>query len=504
MDILAYYLPQFHRVPENDQWWGNGFTEWTAAKNAKPLYEGHYQPHEPWNDNYYNLLEKRTMQWQADLMHKYGIDGMCFYHYWFGEGQKILEKPAENLLKWTDIDMPFCFSWANQSWVHAWSNLKGFSWMSKQKELSSEKESSMIFQQKYGREKEWKNHFEYLLPFLKDERYIRYEGKPLIVIHVLNDVPCLYEMLKYWDKLAKENGLKGLYVAGGGQVGISYGVDVVMTHEPGDIKRILCNQNKNNGLVYYSYEEAYETILNQKYPPNDKMIYTAFCSYDTTPRYGMEGCVFQGSSPEIFGGYLAKLLAKNELEGIDLFFIDAWNEWGEGMHLEPDKKYGFKWLEAVQKAKRDYIKYKQDFVLKKERMDIEEYTGRCNSNKFEMYLNILSDWMYVREKNKKITLYLKKYNLYKILIYGYGVFAKHLIAECKKLGVSIVGIIDKETIPEIDEICTYHMDENIPKADGIIVTAFYYMKDICTEIRKYDKDIPIYSISEIVYEMLYL
>ena len=113
MDLLAYYLPQFHQVPENDQWWGEGFTEWTAAKNAKPLYEGHYQPHEPWNDNYYNLLEKETMKWQAKLMHRYSIDGMCFYHYWFGEGQKILERPAENLLKWTDIDMPFCFSWAN-------------------------------------------------------------------------------------------------------------------------------------------------------------------------------------------------------------------------------------------------------------------------------------------------------------------------------------------------------------------------------------------------------
>ena len=179
MKLLAYYLPQFHRVPENDNWWGEGFTEWTAAKKAKALFKGHYQPHEPWNDNYYNLLEKETMQWQAKLMHQYGIDGMCFYHYWFGEGEKILEKPAENLLKWIDIDMPFCFSWANQSWVQSWSKLKGFSWLSGQKEESSGNESSVIFQQKYGREEEWKVHFQYLLPFLKDKRYIQYDGKPL-------------------------------------------------------------------------------------------------------------------------------------------------------------------------------------------------------------------------------------------------------------------------------------------------------------------------------------
>lgn len=117
MKLFAYYLPQFHRVPENDRLWGEGFTEWKAAQDAKTLFEGHYQPHEPLNDNYYNLLKKETMQWQAELMHKYSIDGMCFYHYWFGEGKKILEMPAENLLKWTDIDMSFCFSWANQSWV---------------------------------------------------------------------------------------------------------------------------------------------------------------------------------------------------------------------------------------------------------------------------------------------------------------------------------------------------------------------------------------------------
>ena len=121
MKVLAMYLPQFHRVMENDQWWGTGFTEWTAAKGAEKLYEGHYQPRIPKNQYYYNLLDKDAMQWQAELMKKYHIDGMCIYHYWFKDSRRILEKPAENLLKWKNIEMPFCFYWANVTWARTWS-----------------------------------------------------------------------------------------------------------------------------------------------------------------------------------------------------------------------------------------------------------------------------------------------------------------------------------------------------------------------------------------------
>lgn len=127
MNVLAMYLPQFHRVRENDEWWGEGFTEWTTVRNAKKFFTDHYQPHEPLS--YYDLLEKKTMKQQEMLMHKYAVDGMCFYHYYFEKGRKILEKPAENLLKWKDVDMPFCFYWANESWKRSWSDLqKGNVW----------------------------------------------------------------------------------------------------------------------------------------------------------------------------------------------------------------------------------------------------------------------------------------------------------------------------------------------------------------------------------------
>ena len=134
MKILAMYLPQFHRVQENDEWWGEGFTEWTSVRSAKPLFPEHDQPHAPLHENYYDLMNPETMRWQADLMHHYGVDGMCFYHYYFKDGRRILERPAENLLHWKDIDMPFCFSWANEAWIRSWSRLtgsEGNAWASK-------------------------------------------------------------------------------------------------------------------------------------------------------------------------------------------------------------------------------------------------------------------------------------------------------------------------------------------------------------------------------------
>ena len=153
--IISMYLPQFHRVKENDEWWGEGFTEWTAAKQAHPLFENHYQPHIPLNQNYYDLLDKKTMQWQADLMKKYGIDGQCIYHYWFKNGRQILERPAENLLHWTDIDMPFFFCWANESWARTWSHLRNRTpWSTELEPKQKAGDNGVLLEQQYGEEKE--------------------------------------------------------------------------------------------------------------------------------------------------------------------------------------------------------------------------------------------------------------------------------------------------------------------------------------------------------------
>lgn len=184
MKTIAFYLPQFHRIPENDKWWGEGFTEWVNVKNAQPLFDGHEQPKMPFNKNYYDLTDVEVMKWQATLAKKYGIFGFCMYHYWF-DGHLLLEKPVENYLK-SDIDFPFCLCWPNEHWTNAW--VSG--------------ENKVLIEQRYGSEKEWRDHYNYLVPFFKDSRYIRKSGKILFVIYRPELISERKEMFECWNRWA--------------------------------------------------------------------------------------------------------------------------------------------------------------------------------------------------------------------------------------------------------------------------------------------------------------
>lgn len=171
MKVVALYLPQFHKVPENEAWWGKDFTDWVSTKNGFPVYKDHYQPHIPLNKNYYDLLDKNTMQWQSELMRKYQIDGFCFYHYWFNDDKQMLEKPAQNLLKWDDIDMPFCFCWANMSWARSWAKMKDADfWINEDEITTAEYGKALLIEQTYGEKANWEKHFNYLLKFFMDSR----------------------------------------------------------------------------------------------------------------------------------------------------------------------------------------------------------------------------------------------------------------------------------------------------------------------------------------------
>ena len=350
MKVFAIYLPQFHEIPENNAWWGKGFTEWTNVKAAKPIFKGHIQPIAPLNDNYYNLLDKETVEWQTQLMKSYGISGMIYYHYYF-EGKKLLEKPAENLLNWTDVDQPFFFCWANHSWNRAWKGSR-----------------EVILEQTYGDRKAWKAHFEYLLPFFKDPRYEKKDNKPLFMIYN-TDFSEKNEMLECFDMWCRENGFDGIYsielcktVTNNAlaafesnmspitqkcfltepAVGslLTYPFDKLYQRIILKLKTVLRAKGILRTVQVYDGDKIYKTMI-EKEPHGDKYIRGMFFGWDNTPRHSFRGYIISPPSKDVFMQY-ADMVKDDEY-----VFINAWNEWAEGMILEPTEHNGHKYLEWI-------------------------------------------------------------------------------------------------------------------------------------------------------------
>lgn len=386
MKIIAFYLPQFHNIPENDEWWGDGFTEWVNVKSAEPLFEGHYQPVIPLMNNYYNLLDDDVKIWQARIAKEHGIFGFCYYHYWFN-GKMLLEKPMEQMLKNKKVDIPFCICWANEPWTKAWIA----------------QDQKVLIPQKYGGEKEWKEHFDYLLQFLRDDRYILKDEKPIIIIYRPKSIPCLKEMVDYWRFLAIQNGLKGLSVMcaiNNTEIDNSaYDVfDNIIEWEPHTAKWDKSNTNKDekgrfSGLKkfrktvwnefekvtgidpykydpialkrqeqkrFLNYDDIWQKIIQMK-PIRYNSLPGAFVRWDNTPRYKEKASIILGETPDKFREYLKKQIihAKEEYK-TNYLFMYAWNEWAEGGYLEPDEKYGFAYLEALEKALKETGEFPND------------------------------------------------------------------------------------------------------------------------------------------------
>lgn len=367
MKVIPVYLPQFHTIPENDEWWGKGFTEWVNVRNAQPLYEGHNQPRVPLNNNYYDLSDLDTLKWQCKLAKEYGIYGFCMYHYWFN-GRLLLEKPMEMLLAHPEIDIKYCISWANHDWTDGWK--------------AQDRAPKILIAHDFNDEKDWADHFNYMLPFFKDPRYMAENNKPLMVIYVPNLIRKLNKMLDLWTKMAQEAGFDGLtyiYQSAASSFDDSwdkskfdYGVEM----NPGyanmffkdksnfgifpklikysrEIKRILgikrsLNISKSAGITKTSYDETWEKILKLR-PRNDiNMIPCAFTDWDNTPRHKQRGSVYEGVTPEKFKKYFAQLVDNTrKYYNTDMIFVFAWNEWAEGGYLEPDEKYGYGLLEGI-------------------------------------------------------------------------------------------------------------------------------------------------------------
>lgn len=346
--IIAFYLPQYHCIPENDEWWGKGFTEWTNVKKSVPLFDNHNQPREPFEDNYYNLLDSNTIKWQVKIAKQYGIYGFCYYHYWFN-GKMLLQKPAEILLQESYIDFPFCFCWANEPWTKTWNGTA----------------RNVIMEQVYGGESEWKKHFEYLLPFFKDKRYMKVNNKPIFIIYKTLLIPNCDEMIEYFNQLSKENNFNGIFaveeVNNLQQKDACNSTAGVIEFEPGytfnNSKKIILivkkiyrwiNQEILNKPVLFSYDKIWKKILkrNKRYPNKEKFM-GAFLDWDNSPRRGRSSTIFKGVTAEKFEKYFSLQYTKACRNKDRFLFINAWNEWAEGTYLEPDKKNGFLFLETI-------------------------------------------------------------------------------------------------------------------------------------------------------------
>lgn len=507
MKSIVMYLPQFHRVHENDEWWGEGFTDWTAVRAAEKLYQGHYQPHEPLNDNYYDLTDKSALQWQAELAGKYGIDGFCFYHYYFKKGKKILEKPAENLLEWTDINMPFCFCWANETWARTWTKVnKGNAWAEKfESAAHGEKDHGILLEQKYGREQEWEEHFKYLLPFFQDRRYIRLNDHPVFLITKPLDIDCLGEMIFCWKKIAYDYGMKDLYVIGLNIEQQKVGLDAVLLHGPG-MYLTWENVKMINGVKNFAYEDVWKTAVNMTAVGDCKTYYGAIQNYDDTPRRGRNGVVLRGAEPEIFRRYLYLLARKNAEAGNEFLFINAWNEWGEGNHLEPDKRDGYAYLESVRDVMTRVNNEERESTLveREEYVPCLQHTSEKCQNvmelKYEMYFYLLDTWMYLREKNISLDRYLLEYGYKNVALYGLGTFARHLIKELSESEVQISYIIDRNRDVQCPGMIVKSISQDLPEVDAVIVTVIYEFDSIWQTMREL-VNCPVLSLAEIIKEL---
>lgn len=362
VQFLAYYLPQFHPIPENDMWWGKGFTEWTNVTKAEPLFKGHYQPILPGELGFYDLRVSEIQEQQANLAKEYGVDGFIYYQYWFGNGKMLLEKPAETMLENKNIKLPFCFCWANETWKGVAHGLDN---------------SNVLIEQTYQGEQGYKSYFDYLLPFFKDKRYIKVNNKPMFHIYKLNDIPDLEVFLGVFNQLAIENGFDGIWLVGThansntvttnpqiyGQVGIdvfsSMRYEQAFRFRSGTfLRKVELKLFKKFGLsfvksnlIVLDYKIAVEKLrvnfINKKY------IACVFPNWDNSARSGNNAMIFKNATPEYWKQHLKialEELEKNK-ENPRFIIIKSWNEWAEGNYLEPDAKFGRRWLEVVKEIK---------------------------------------------------------------------------------------------------------------------------------------------------------
>lgn len=375
--VIAFYLPQFHPIPENDKWWGKGFTEWTNVGKAKPLFKGHYQPRVPADLGYYDLRMPEVREAQAELAREAGIEGFCYWHYWFSHEKKLLERPFQEVLKSGNPNYPFCLGWANHSWTNK-------TW-----EVGTRKVAESNLMQMVYNEDEYRLHFYDVLPAFKDKRYITVDGCPLFLVWRPLDIPNPKSFIDLWQSLAKENGLKGIHF-----VGLDYSLRenektlklAISKKDPGLAQQhvdevINAGYNAVNMRGYHFAEcmsrsfwdiiyrfamikiFKHSTVSKCDQRTINKYLYsdlerlenvypTLMPNWDRSARSGRKARIYTNSTPEVFKEQIKQVinLVKNKDDEHKVVFLMSWNEWAEGNYVEPDLKYGHGFLCAIKEA----------------------------------------------------------------------------------------------------------------------------------------------------------
>lgn len=356
--VLAYYLPQFHPIPENDKWWGKGFTEWTNVGKAKPLFPGHYQPHVPADLGYYDLRVPETRESQAQMAREAGVEGFVYWHYWFGNGKRLLERPFNEVLASGKPDFPFALAWANETW-------KGF-------DYGSNDERNALIEQTYPGDEDYIAHFNAISPAFLDKRYITCDGKPIFFIYNTDSIPDAPHFIALWNELAKKNGLKGIYFIAhrqalytrkyveeylNGREEEGYDAINVVNRFKLDVRRLSIVQRAKRKIFHKwlkRWPEIYPydiSVMQTELDGREDVIPTVTPNWDHTPRSGYRGVVLQGATPEKFGEAMHNAIMSVSGKTYDkrIIMIKSWNEWAEGNYLEPDLKYGHQFLNALKK-----------------------------------------------------------------------------------------------------------------------------------------------------------
>lgn len=357
--ILAWYLPQYHCIPENDQFWGKGFTDWVTVKKAQPLFKGHQQPRVPMNNNYYDLSVKDNIVWQTKLARDNGIYGFGIYHYWFNNEKNLLTKPVEIIYDNKDININYFLAWDNASWKRSWSAIDGNAWAPiADTNRGNQKDKGILIPYILGSKPDWENHFNSILQYFKDERYIKVDKKPVFVILQYDEN--IKKMCQHWNILAQEHGFNGMYFIFKNKRWFKWDKnDVRFNYEPHydgwlnptiwerrieKLKKIL---HIPVDTAIYNYDTIWRRIIKNAGNASRNELLGAFVNYDDSPRRSTKGIIVRGASPQKFKKYLSELINISEKHEKEYIFITAWNEWGEGAYMEPDSICQYDYLEVI-------------------------------------------------------------------------------------------------------------------------------------------------------------